>query len=87
MTDRRLRAAGRLHEVASADLVLRGRDERQQSQTDRVGEGGERVSEELGLILVEGILADRRAAGDGIERCGAASDHGETISKIVEEIH
>ena len=57
------------------------------SAADRVGEGGERVSEELGLILVECVFADRRAAGDGIERCGAASYHAKTISKIFEEIH
>ena len=64
-----------------------GRDERQQPQPDRVGEGGERLGEELGLVFVEAVLTDRRAAGDGIERCGAAGYHGETISKIFEEIH
>jgi hypothetical protein len=39
------------------------------------------------LILVEAVLADRRAAGDGIESGGGTSCHDRTISKLFEPIH
>jgi len=37
--------------------------------------------------IVEGVFADRSAAGDGIKRCGATGYHVQTVSKIFEEIH
>ena len=87
MADGRLRAAGWLDEIARADLVLGGRDERQQPQPDRVGERREHLGDQLSLVFVKAVLSDRRAAGDGIERCRAAGYHGHTVSKIFEEVH
>ena len=53
MADRRLRAARRLDEIARGHLALGRGDERQQPEPDRVGQGGERLGEQLGLVLVE----------------------------------
>ena len=67
MADRRLGASRRFDEIASAHLVVGGGDDGQQAETDRVGEGGERLGEDLGLILVEAVAANGRAALNRIQ--------------------
>ena len=85
MADGRLRPAGRLDQIARADLVFGGGDERQQSKSDRVGEGGERLRQQLGLVFGEAVATNGRATCDRVEHGGAARGHPETVSKIFEE--
>src|SRR4029079_988377 len=75
MTDGRLRAAGRLDEIARADLIVGGGDERQEAKPDRIGEGGERLRQQFGLVLVEAVGANRGAAGNRIQHGDATSGH------------
>ena len=75
MAHGRLRAAGRLDQIARTHLVrLGGGDAAQQPQPGRIGQRGERASQGLGGLFVEHLVAYRGAAHDGVESRGLA--HG-----------
>ena len=68
VADRRLRQVERVLQVADAGLAVGVRgDQGQQPQPDRVGERLEQRRDPLGLVGVERLAGQRRAARDGLD--------------------